>query len=241
VPALVHNEADFRQVLAAGHTVQLIHAGNKQPIRLIFSWADAVAAARDTSKSLQLLSIAAVYEDVSTLRKAVQNRATGMESQTNYAIAHDPELQRKCGATLRVLNDGRGIKFFFQNGIDAVLEVDGLVITIRGALLVNECKSALDRRHIVGAPASDTDPGCEGILERATRLKGILTAPHLFRSEPPEVMVECAHKEIVPVASGFMATAEAEKECRSLGIELLKPQGPGGSYAVGRAAESLMR
>ncbi len=39
----------------------------------------------------------------------------------------------------------------------------------------------------------------------------------------------CTGKRIVPVASGFSASEEAEKACNELGIELIVPRGRGGS------------
>jgi len=225
----IRDEVEFEALLAGGNTVRLMSAANK-PLQGIRNWQDAVAAShRDDGAWLELISIAAPYDDDSSLWAGINNRATGMESQTNHAMVHDPELRRKY-APLRLLNGGRGVKFFLKNPKRVILEVDGLAVNST-VVLANECKSALDTLHISGVPVSD-DAADGGVLQRAADLEKVLASTDVFCSEPPEVMEACAGKKVIPVVSGIVIGAEAGALRRSLGIELLQPQGVGGAYTV---------
>jgi hypothetical protein len=230
----IRDEVEFKELLAAGNTIRLMSAANK-PLQGIRNWQDAVAAShRNDGAWLELISTAALFDDVSSLKAGINNRATGMESQTNHAMVHDRELLRKY-APLRLLNGGRGVKFILKNRRRVILEVDGLAVNST-VVLANECKSALDILHISGVPVSD-GLADDGILQRAADLETVLASPNLYYSEPPEVREACAGKKVILVVSGFMIGAEAEVLCRSLAIELLKPQGPGGAYTVAPALQ----
>lgn len=223
----VRNAAEFKEQLAAGHLVSL-RSANNEPIKSIINWRDAVEASqRKDGSILTLTSAAALYEDVDDLKRAVSNRATGLESQTTHAIAHDPELNDKY-APLNLVNGGRAVKFYHKDPRSLLMEVDGLVVNST-VVLANECKSALDPLHVLGDP--DSKAPVKGMLERAAQLERILALPQLYESDPPEAFAQCAGKRVKAVASAFTVDREAEALCRSNGIELLKPQAQGGTYS----------
>lgn len=61
----VNSEAEFKELLAAGHSVRLMTASS-EPVKGIINWRDAVAAAqRKDGSILTLISTAALYDDVS--------------------------------------------------------------------------------------------------------------------------------------------------------------------------------
>jgi len=175
-------------------------------------------------------------EDVSDLKRSALNHATGVENATTSAMFHDPMLIKKYGP-FSLLNNGRGITIYDKNK-KAVMEVDGLVLNTTTVLL-NECKTALSDAHVVGALPTDADPAHDtrkvsekGLKDRALAFFRIVNNLSEYTSLSMDSLRLCEGKRIVPVASGFSVSAEAEKACNEHGIELIMPRGRGGTYTA---------
>lgn len=228
------NEMEFKEKLLGNITTVFELNKKKQPVRAILSWEDAVATFRSGSV-IGVKSLAGVFDDVSNLKAAMRNQAMGLECQTNFAIASDRVLLDKY-SPMHVLNDGRGLIFDDVSTGLTVVQVDGLIANTH-VVLVNECKSSLDPRHIHGVPqvegdAEERSASEMSMIERAGLLEFIFKHPERFKSKPVDVMAACAGKTVKPVASGYMVDPTVAEECQKLGIELIAPRGPGGAYAV---------
>ncbi len=113
-------------------------------------------------------------------------------------------LNEKYGP-LRLLNGGRGIAIFDKRG-KAVMEVDGLVMNTT-CVLLNECKTALSDKHVVGAPPTAADPAQDTRKMRRVSWSG----RDECKSNAVDALRVCAGKRVVPVASGFFTSQKQKR------------------------------
>lgn len=232
-------EVAFNQMHSSGSRFSVVNAngGNVS----ITSWNAAINAHHEGMK-LMVSDLADLNDDISTLKNANFNRATGTERQTTCAIAQNPTLIEKYGH-LQVINNGYGVVFHVSD-VD-VLEIDGLVKNTN-TLFLNETKLSLKESDIdklssvnnsteVGSDDSAIDQPFAGLTSQVGKLQHILNNPSAFRSTPPEVLDELipfANKPIVPIASGFHVPRQTLEQCRKKGVLLMSPHAQGGTYEI---------
>ncbi len=233
--------------------MQAVGEGAKdRRISILTSLDDAVAASKDTSDGKYLLlddPMDKLFDDVSSLKRAGKNHATGIEVQTTLAIAQDPVLREKLGE-LTVMNAAQGVKV-----IDDVAKV-----AYKKALAEHKKKVAQGEAEAKDAPKAEYEFECDGLVKNTTvlvvneakataskesvdqvcqyvdRLRELLKRPSEFSTVPEHVLGEVEGLgDVVPVLSGFSFPPDVQKAAREKGVYVLRTTGEG--YAVPPSTE----
>ena len=158
-------------------------------------------------------------DDVSNLKSFSMNVAGGFEELSNKAIAINKDLLKAYGGFLEPLNDGRGVTFFDDAG-DVYVQCDGLVRNTE-VVLLNEAKmhfyeeDVRERRNVT-----------------AMKVNHIKAYPHLFTSDPEDIIEQLKGLKIVLIASGSSFTKKAEEDCEKAGIHRIRQDGSGFSCTL---------
>lgn len=232
--ARMSSEADFKDHLGNdGYVVVLDPNSPRKTGPLVKRWDELVKWSADKTKRLTIVSsFATLGTELKVLHSFVRNAATALERTTTCAIAHDENFKKAYGE-LEVLNGGYDFTVY-QDDMP-YLQIDGLVKNSR-LLLVNRCKATMAISDIIGT--LEKGKRVNGMVDRCAKLKEVLEHPDKYTCDFPELWRECAEVKgtLLPVASGDNFAAKCERKCKKLGINYVKPTGPGGSF-VGAITE----
>lgn len=193
-------------------------AAKSQPdveIAIITDLDEALAAANVPDTYFALQDTGSLWRaEVTNLLGFRDNAATAFEMESTKALARDEQLLHTYGK-LQLLNEGRSVTFFDVSTNQPYLELDGVVVNTTVAL-INEAKSSLQKQHV--------DNLKDVKLEK---LEQIIAKPHLYRSEPADVIDKLHGLNCVPVASGKIHSVDAKTACADKGVHLLESDGSG--------------
>ncbi|KAL5516673.1 hypothetical protein EMCRGX_G002070 [Ephydatia muelleri] len=158
-------------------------------------------------------------DDVSKLKCFSMNVAGGFEELSNKAIAINKDLLKAYGGFLEPLNDGRGVTFYDDVG-NAYVQCDGLVKNTE-VVLLNEAKMHFHEEDVK-----------ELRNVTAMKLNTIKAYPHLFSSDPEDIIEQLKGLKIVLIASGSSFTKKAEEDCEKAGIHRIRQDGSGFSCTL---------
>ena len=158
-------------------------------------------------------------DDVSKLKCFSMNVAGGFEELSNKAIAINKDLLKAYGGFLEPLNDGRGVTFYDDAG-NAYVQCDGLVKNTE-VVLLNEAKMHFHEEDVK-----------ELRNVTAMKLNTIKAYPHLFSSDPEDIIEQLKGLKIVLIASGSSFTKKAEEDCEKAGIHRIRQDGSGFSCTL---------
>eukprot|EP00731_Ephydatia_muelleri_P005225 Em0002g1401a len=155
-----------------------------------------------------------LLDDVSNLKSFRTYMAGGFEELSNRAIAINKDLLEAYGGFLEPLNSGRGVTFCDDAG-DAFVECDGLIKNSE-VVLLNEAKMHFHEEDV------------ENLRNvTARKLNCIKAYPHMFTSDPEDVIEQLKGLKIVLVASSSSFSKKAEEDCAKAGIHRLCQDGSG--------------
>ena len=157
-------------------------------------------------------------DDVSNLKCFSMNVAGGFEELSNKAIAINKDLLKAYGGFLEPLNDGRGVTFYDYAG-DVYVQCDGLVRNTE-VVLLNEAKMHFHEEDV------------KELYFTAMKLNHIKAYPHLFTSDPEDIIEQLKGLKIVLIASGSSFTKKAEEDCEKAGIHRIRQDGSGFSCTL---------
>eukprot|EP00731_Ephydatia_muelleri_P001794 Em0001g1794a len=158
-------------------------------------------------------------DDVSKLKCFSMNVAGGFEELSNKAIAINKDLLKAYGGFLEPLNDGRGVTFY-DDVENAYVQCDGLVKNTE-VVLLNEAKMHFHEEDVK-----------ELRNVTAMKLNTIKAYPHLFSSDPEDIIEQLKGLKIVLIASGSSFTKKAEEDCEKAGIHRIRQDGSGFSCTL---------
>jgi hypothetical protein len=114
-----------------------------------------------------------------------------------------------------------------------MIEVDGLVVGARGALLLNSTKHTPSLRHVAEAAAGARK--LQGMLEPP--LDGLSTKPAAVKAALLAATSAARRPAVVPFLCGSNVSAAVEAKCREHGVGVVRPSGEG--FAVVQPPASL--
>ena len=212
---------DFHRFLV-GRTLYHMHTakGGDKYITIVTDLDEAVSVSTTAGDFLMLDDPTTMLrDDVSNLKCFSMNVAGGFEELSNKAIAINKDLLKAYGGFLEPLNDGRGVTFFDDAG-DVYVQCDGLVRNTE-VVLLNEAKMHLHEEDVK-----------ELRNVTAMKLNTIKAYPHLFTSDPEEIIEQLKGLKIVLIASGSSFTKKAEEDCEKAGIHRIRQGGSGFSCTL---------
>ena len=191
--------------------------GGDKHISIVIDLDEAVSVSTTAGDFLMLDDPATLLrDDVSNLTCFSTN---SFEELSNKAIAINKDLLKAYGGFLEPLNDGRGVTFFDDAG-DVYVQCDGLVRNTE-VVLLNEAKMHFHEEDVKK-------------LRNVTAMKlnTIKAYPHLFTSDPEEIIEQLKGLKVVLIASGSSFTKKAEEDCEKAGIHRICQDGSGFSCTL---------
>jgi hypothetical protein len=211
-----YSDADFA-AFVHNCSLQAWRKSTKSFIGPITQLRDAIAKSKNPDISFRLDGVLNLREEVSNLKSFRHNLSSGLELETNLAMAGSEALQEKFGA-LELLNGGRPVTFSAADSQDMFLECDGLAKAPEQlSVLLNEAKMRFTAQDVRALKE-----------DRACKLQTVLAKPEYYYSSPAGILEQLAGGlHIVPIASSSNFDAEAEQACEEAGIPRLHKDGSG--------------
>ena len=189
--------------------------GGDKHIAIITELDQAVAVSTTVGDFLMLDDLTVLLlDDVSNLKSFRTYMAGGFEELSNRAIAINKDLLEAYGGFLEPLNGGRCVTFFDDAG-DAFVQCDGLIKNSE-VVLLNEAKMHFHEEDV---------KSFRNVT--AVKLNCIKAYPHMFTSDPEDIIEQLKSLKIVLVASSSSFSKKAEEDCAEAGIHRLCQDGSG--------------